>query len=331
MDSEINMKLNINKENYFRPSQKSPSSPNSLNDIDEYLDFDKPPIYNSPKCLFKPGNYASQLVLRNTQTSSTNGNGSSDSNIDSGFDSIRSAFQSHYETIHSSPSSGNQQGILSQQLISSVFEMNKSVDLSESSSPAQKQTTLQNFCEQGTISEQHPNLSSNVSVGDLIFSQNETTSIRSCDLSSDSSIFDRFNSNPEMLIGCTNGVFNGIGGNINGSSHSDSFCSYNEKIQEFMSSPAKSLGILIHPEIEPILRLFSEIKSQYSDGAFVYALASNMCKDIYPANSNISLKTALLLSIVSCNVSIECFRFLTLLISISRKQIIILLNYAESK
>lgn len=58
-------------------------------------------------------------------------------------------------------------------------------------------------------------------------------------------------------------------------------------------------------EIDPILRLFAHIRSQYSDCAFAYALAANMCKDIYPKNSYISLKTALLLSIVSCDVSIR--------------------------
>lgn len=63
----------------------------------------------------------------------------------------------------------------------------------------------------------------------------------------------------------------------------------------------------ILPEIDPILKLFSKIKTKYSDCAFVYALASNMCKDIYPKNSYISLKTALLLSIVSCNVNLNLF------------------------
>ncbi|XP_055303515.1 minichromosome maintenance domain-containing protein 2 [Sitodiplosis mosellana] len=58
----------------------------------------------------------------------------------------------------------------------------------------------------------------------------------------------------------------------------------------------------ILPEFDSILKLYSKIKSQYSDCAFVYALASNMCKDLYPKNSYISLKTALLLSIVSCDV-----------------------------
>ncbi|XP_031627022.1 minichromosome maintenance domain-containing protein 2 [Contarinia nasturtii] len=56
------------------------------------------------------------------------------------------------------------------------------------------------------------------------------------------------------------------------------------------------------PIIDPIIELFRKIRLQYSDNAFVYALASNMCKDIYPKNSHISLKMALLLSIVSCNV-----------------------------
>lgn len=60
-------------------------------------------------------------------------------------------------------------------------------------------------------------------------------------------------------------------------------------------------------EFDPILKLYSKIKAQHSDCAFVYALASNMCKDLYPKNSYISLKTALLLSIVSCDVSFDRF------------------------
>lgn len=73
-----------------------------------------------------------------------------------------------------------------------------------------------------------------------------------------------------------------------------------EQSQQFNDMPNTIL-----PEIDPNRKLFSKIKSQYSDCVFVYALASNMCKDIYPNNSYISLKTALLLSIVSCNVSLE--------------------------
>lgn len=63
----------------------------------------------------------------------------------------------------------------------------------------------------------------------------------------------------------------------------------------------------ILPEIQPILNLFAQIKSQYSDYAFVHGLAAHMCRDIYPKNYNISLKTALLLSIVSGNVSVKHF------------------------
>lgn len=75
-----------------------------------------------------------------------------------------------------------------------------------------------------------------------------------------------------------------------------------EQQQSFTDVPDSILT-----EIEPIIKLFTQIKSQYSECAFVYALASNMCKDIYPKNSHISLKTALLLSIVSCNVSFNRF------------------------
>lgn len=75
-----------------------------------------------------------------------------------------------------------------------------------------------------------------------------------------------------------------------------------EQQQSFNNVPDSILT-----EIEPIIKLYTQIKSQYSECAFVYALAANMCKDIYPKNSNISLKTALLLSIVSCNVSFNGF------------------------
>lgn len=48
--------------------------------------------------------------------------------------------------------------------------------------------------------------------------------------------------------------------------------------------------------------LHQRIKSQYSDHAFVHAIAANMCRDIYPKECHISLKLTLLLSIISCNV-----------------------------
>lgn len=72
--------------------------------------------------------------------------------------------------------------------------------------------------------------------------------------------------------------------------------------QQSTPNPNESLSNPIHLKIAPILNLMSQIKTQYSDYAFVYALAAHMCKDIYPGDCHISLKTALLLSIVSCNV-----------------------------
>lgn len=72
--------------------------------------------------------------------------------------------------------------------------------------------------------------------------------------------------------------------------------------QQSTPNPNESLSNPIHLKIAPILNLMSQIKTQYSDYAFVYALAAHMCKDIYPGDCYISLKTALLLSIVSCNV-----------------------------
>lgn len=83
----------------------------------------------------------------------------------------------------------------------------------------------------------------------------------------------------------------------------------NDRGQPIINPDGGILGSIL-PEIQPILNLFTQVKSQYSDCAFVYGLAAHMCKDIYPKNYNISLKTALLLSIVSCNVSVNHFHCL---------------------
>lgn len=71
-----------------------------------------------------------------------------------------------------------------------------------------------------------------------------------------------------------------------------------------VNDPNGCLSDPIHLKISPILNLMSQIKTEYSDYAFVYALAAHMCKDIYPRDCHISLKTALLLSIVSCTVRV---------------------------
>lgn len=87
--------------------------------------------------------------------------------------------------------------------------------------------------------------------------------------------------------------------------------------QQPIVNPDQNEGLSVLPAIQPILNLFTKVKSQHSDCAFVHALAAHTCKDIYPKHSYISLKTALLLSIVSCNVSlnsIHFFSFIMLLI-----------------
>lgn len=75
--------------------------------------------------------------------------------------------------------------------------------------------------------------------------------------------------------------------------------------EEHREQRINEMPIFIQSEIDKVVKLFTKIKTQHSDWACVYALASNMCKDIYPKNSYISFKTALLLSIVSCNVSLN--------------------------
>lgn len=69
--------------------------------------------------------------------------------------------------------------------------------------------------------------------------------------------------------------------------------------------------IIASPEIafnsnipRSIYILHQRVKSQYSDHAFVHAIAANMCRHIYPKECHISLKLTLLLSIISCNVRI---------------------------
>lgn len=76
-----------------------------------------------------------------------------------------------------------------------------------------------------------------------------------------------------------------------------------DQTQETPTDIDDNMSDSIPSEFDQVLKLFSKIKTKYSDYSFVYALAANMCKDIYPKSSYISLKMALLLSIVSCDVS----------------------------
>lgn len=60
--------------------------------------------------------------------------------------------------------------------------------------------------------------------------------------------------------------------------------------------------IAVPPEInllDPIVRLYANIKERYSDHAFVHTIAAQMCSELLPIDCCNSLKLGLLLSVVS--------------------------------
>lgn len=57
---------------------------------------------------------------------------------------------------------------------------------------------------------------------------------------------------------------------------------------------------------QPVLTLVTNIKSQFSDHAVVYAIAAQMCQTVLPMDAYVSLKIALLLSLISIQVCKKC-------------------------
>lgn len=105
--------------------------------------------------------------------------------------------------------------------------------------------------------------------------------------------------------------------------HSKKQCADNQKNQHeehmgnISDSTEKQFTLVSTPQIsgllfsEKIRTIYSYFKENYSDCSFVYAVAAQMCQKNYPMDSHVSLKLALLLSIVSCNVSIT-FNFISI-------------------
>lgn len=65
---------------------------------------------------------------------------------------------------------------------------------------------------------------------------------------------------------------------------------------------SKSVGLIFPEKIRSIFMIF---KSNYSDYSFAHAISSQMCQKMYPMDCHTSLKLALLLSIISCNVRLH--------------------------
>lgn len=273
-------------------SQKSKQSQNSFDwsEFDDVLDLDQSPTFNSSICSLEITNYPSQLILsRGTQRNK--------SKIDSGFD-----VESTSSTSSTFTSQTSQVSFEGHKRIS-----NHSLSLAPSSVGS---SDVDSGCASSPVACTLPSKKSRLeSPLPILFSSQNTSSLdvntfrspikpatltrlpfRETDESNDSET-------PESVNYHANAT-------VSHDCDDDSNGNSNDAASQQQSM---SLSNPIHLKIAPILNLMSQIKTQYSDYAFVYALAAHMCKDIYPRDCHISLKTALLLSIVSCNVKIPLY------------------------
>lgn len=257
-------------------SQQSKQSQNSFDwsELDDALDLDRPPTFNSTISPLEFTSYSSQLILtRNSQRNNS-------TKADSGFDieSNPSTFYSQASHVsfegqkrnanqHSSPTSSPRRAVVRSDVdsgcsfspIACSLPSKKSRQESPVPRPSSTQTTFRSPLRPSTLNRLRNNSN------EVVSSQRQTADT----------------SNQRDSCENTNGA----------TTH-----------QHSTPNPNGSPSNPIHLKIAPILNLMSQIKTQYSDCAFVYALAAHMCRDIYPRDCHISLKTALLLSIVSCTV-----------------------------
>lgn len=298
--------------------QRSPKSQDSfdMSDIDDLLDLHQQPIFDSPKFAVRSGKYVAQLNFsRISQMIIPSDN---NSNIDSGFDSTQSSSFVRIQPDYSSTSFGNDEVFPSQSFGSINATASNADEKPGLLNGSTSQTDEQHFLNQDELSEFSQSNSGSCSF-DQRFSQNEKILISGRQL-------DLFGATSTPSSSDTNAQNDECNEKMDEIQHSEEFSPDSEisssndgkshaEAEQSVMNPEEPLTGLGLPEIEPILKLFSRVKSQNTDCAFVSALAANMCKDIYPKHSNISLKTALLLSIVSCNVNIKCFSFFRFVIS----------------
>lgn len=256
-------------ENY---SQKSKQSQDSFDwtEFDNVLDLDQPPTFNSTICSLGITSYPSKLILaRGTQRNK--------SKADSGFDTD----ESRSSTFHSQSSQVS-------------FEGQKNIS-NHSLSPASSlvdSSDVDSECTFSPIAYSLPSkksrLESPLQPAKLTRLPNHESLQEQTDETSDNETVESDNYHANATVSSD--------GNDNW--NDDAF----DAIEQSPSNRSQSLSNPIHLKIAPVLNLMAQIKTQYTDYAFVYALAAHMCKGIYPRDCHISLKTALLLSIVSCNV-----------------------------
>lgn len=303
-----------------QPSQ--PSQQSQKSDIDDWLDWEKPPSFKAAKCSLATTYPAKLSLPRSTQTTTNN-----NSNVDSGFDSSPSPCQSRTQFTKQSNSVENENSTSSQELNASTRkrstdDVDSAFSFSHSSTSSQWSSAVTKRPTQKTISNHQLNLPTNAtpfsqSITSASCSSNDTfgESLSSIHLDTYSPD-EEFNEPDGQDYGQIDETNDLETFRIEDSSEEEDLSSrsvenWNDRGQPIINPDGGIPGSIL-PKIQPILNLFTQVKSQYSDCAFVYGLAAHMCKDIYPKNYNISLKTALLLSIVSCNVSVNhfhCLRF----------------------
>lgn len=284
-------------QNWLNFSNSENSS--GLGDIDELLDLNQPPTIDSFSSYLPQTTYPSQLFFRGTQTSGED--------VDSGFDHTpkRSCWSWSKSSTSQLRFSNARKNISSQSTISmneSTFsslnetqQIRLDAEQQLDSDIEELEQTFSQCCSQERFSQNEPRdhgqsgWQDDEDCNELHLDQNDT----------------EFNVQP-------------IDSNVSNESEDETLCEEQashddenvhvgdgDNDEEPLENEENIPTSLFVSEINSILNLYKKIKSQYSDCAFVYGLASHTCKDVYPKYSHISLKRALLLSIVSCNVSYD--------------------------
>lgn len=267
-------------------SQQSKQSQSSFDwsEFDDALDLDQPPTFNSTISPLEITSYSSQLIL--TRGSQRNNS----TKIDSGF-----GIDSNPSTFHSQTSHVSFEG----------QKRNANHELSPLSSPCRSvvRSDVDSGCSFSPIACSLPSKKTRLESPVPRPSSTQTTfrsPLRPSTLNRLQNNSDEVASSQRQTADKSNQRDKSKNDDQTNAATENS----NEPTtqQQSMSNPNESPPNSIHLKIAPILNLMSQIKTQHSDYAFVYALAAHMCRDIYPRDCHISLKTALLLSIVSCNV-----------------------------
>lgn len=88
-------------------------------------------------------------------------------------------------------------------------------------------------------------------------------------------------------------------------SNAENFSSQNLIVPSIYSTQSVEFVAEISPIPESITQLYKFVKNNYSDWAFIYALAAQICSEKFPMSSYVNLKISLLLSVVSTGDSKE--------------------------